>query len=102
MKGFLLIIALLAPCSCFVGHVTSRRAPWTLSQKSLFPDSVSTLIATIDADIAKIPENEFAPVFMGGVVVMFGGVIASLIVGTILEKGDLYASVVCLSILLIS
>jgi hypothetical protein len=45
-------------------------------------------------DIAKLTDNEFAPIFAGAIVVMFGGVISALIVGFILEKGDLYASVV--------
>jgi hypothetical protein len=61
------------------------------------PDSIysaSTTLATIDMDIAKLSDNEFAPVFAGGIVVMFGGLISALIVGFILEKGDLYASVV--------
>ena len=51
-------------------------------------------ISTIDSDIANIPQNEFAPVFMGGIVVMFGGVISALIVGYILESKNLYANVV--------
>ena len=63
----------------------------------VFPDSIyttSTTLATIDMDIAKLSDNEFAPVFMGAIVVMFGGVLSALIVGFILDKGDLYASVV--------
>ena len=56
--------------------------------------SSSWLLSTIDSDIASIPENEFKPVFMGGVVVMFGGLISTLMVGFILESKDLYASVV--------
>ena len=52
------------------------------------------MISTIDSDIANIPTNEFAPVFMGGMVVMFGGVLSALIVGFILENGNLYANVV--------
>lgn len=51
-------------------------------------------ISTIDSDIANIPQNEFAPVFMGGIIVMFGGVISALIVGYILESKNLYANVV--------
>jgi hypothetical protein len=52
------------------------------------------LISTIDSDIANIPTNEFAPIFMGGIIVMFGGVLSALIVGFILENGNLYANVV--------
>ena len=51
-------------------------------------------IATIDSDIANIPQNEFAPVFMGGLTVMFGGLIAVLFVGFIIDKRDLYANIV--------
>jgi hypothetical protein len=51
-------------------------------------------LSTIDADIANIPTNEFAPVFFGGITVMFGGVLSALIVGYILDSKDLYASVV--------
>lgn len=61
---------------------------------SSFLDSTSTFISTIDGDIAKISDNEFAPVFMGGIAVMFGGVLSAIVVGGILEKGDLYANVV--------
>ena len=61
---------------------------------SLFPPESSHWIATIDADIANIPDNEFAPIFMGGILVMFGGVLSAVILGFILEKGDLYANVV--------
>lgn len=51
-------------------------------------------IATIDSDIANIPDNEFASVFAGGIVVMFGGLLSALAVGFILEKRNLYATVV--------
>uniref|UniRef100_A0A8J9RZR4 Uncharacterized protein n=1 Tax=Phaeodactylum tricornutum TaxID=2850 RepID=A0A8J9RZR4_PHATR len=57
----------------------------------------SALIATIDSDIASIPVNEFAPVFAGGMAVMFGGVLSAIITGAILEKRDLYATVVAAS-----
>jgi len=62
-------------------------------QRNLFPE-VTSWIATIDSDIANIPENEFAPVFAGGIAVMFGGVISAFVVGTMVEKGDLYNSVI--------
>jgi hypothetical protein len=54
----------------------------------------SLLVATIDSDVASIPENEFAPVFLGGVAVMLGGLVSALVVGYILERRDLYATVV--------
>ncbi|CAJ1943202.1 unnamed protein product [Cylindrotheca closterium] len=50
----------------------------------------SVWLATIDADIDAIPENEFATVFAGGIGVMFGGVLSTMIVGFILEKSDIY------------
>mmetsp|Transcript_29840 Transcript_29840/g.62367 ORF Transcript_29840/g.62367 Transcript_29840/m.62367 type:complete len:219 (-) Transcript_29840:962-1618(-) len=56
--------------------------------------SSSWLLSTIDADIANISDNEFRPVFMGGIVVMFGGLLSALIVGLILEQKDSYASIV--------
>ena len=52
------------------------------------------LVATIDSDIANVPENEFAPIFAGGILVMFGGVLSALIVGFILESRNLYANVI--------
>lgn len=54
----------------------------------------SLLIATIDSDIANIPDNEFSSVFAGGIVVMFGGLISALFVGWILDSRNLYANVV--------
>jgi hypothetical protein len=51
-------------------------------------------LATVDSDIAKLSDNEFAPVFFGGIMVMVGGVVSAMIVGFILEKRDLYANVV--------
>mmetsp|Transcript_16863 Transcript_16863/g.23444 ORF Transcript_16863/g.23444 Transcript_16863/m.23444 type:complete len:202 (+) Transcript_16863:148-753(+) len=65
-----------------------------LDSSSSFAASTNLLISTIDSDIAKIPENEFAPVFMGGIAVMFGGVLSAVIVGAILESRDSYASIV--------
>jgi len=49
-------------------------------------------LATIDADIDAIPDNEFATVFAGGIAVMFGGVLSTVIVGFILDKSDIYAN----------
>ena len=68
--------------------------PWDHHLIDAAATSSSWLLSTIDSDIASIPENEFKPVFMGGVVVMFGGLISTLMVGFILESKDLYASVV--------
>ena len=52
------------------------------------------LLATVDADIAKLSDNEFAPIFAGGILVMFGGVASALIVGAILESRNSYANVI--------
>ena len=53
-----------------------------------------TLLATIDADIANIPTNEFRTVFLGGLGVMAGGLLSAVAVGVILEASDGYAAVV--------
>ena len=52
------------------------------------------LLATVDQDIAKMSDNEFAPIFAGGILVMFGGVASALIVGAILESRNSYANVI--------
>eukprot|EP00977_Amphora_coffeiformis_P000085 scaffold19_cov169-Amphora_coffeaeformis.AAC.10 len=51
-------------------------------------------LATIDADIANIPTNEFRTVFLGGLAVMAGGLLSAVAVGVILEASDGYAAVV--------
>jgi hypothetical protein len=51
-------------------------------------------VATIDSDIAKIPENEFAPVFLGGMAVMLGGVLSAAFVGTVVDQKNLYGQLV--------
>jgi hypothetical protein len=72
-----------------VGYITSQ------SKRHMFPDMVNSLvIATIDSDIANIPTNEFATVFAGGIVVMFGGLFSALAVGFIIDKRNLYANIV--------
>lgn len=60
----------------------------------LFDPTASSWIATIDSDIASMSDNEFAPIFAGGIVVMFGGLLSAVITGFILEKNDSYASVI--------
>jgi hypothetical protein len=73
------------------GYVSSQ------SKRSLFSDFTNTgslIVATIDSDIANIPTNEFAPVFAGGIVVMFGGLLSALVVGFIIDKRNLYANLV--------
>ena len=89
--------ALLTSCTAFVSSSPRAFARQTQHNMMVFPDSIyttSTTLATIDMDIAKLSDNEFAPIFMGAILVMFGGVLSALIVGFILDKGDLYASIV--------
>lgn len=57
---------------------------------ALIQSVCSTLVATIDSDIASIPTDEFGKVFAGGVFLMFTGAISALIVGLILEYGNSY------------
>jgi hypothetical protein len=56
--------------------------------------SASNFISTVSADIDSIPNNEFATVFGGGIAVMIGSVISTLMVGYLLESNNSYASVV--------
>lgn len=92
---FLLSLAsLLHVVTAFVAvGLTPRRV--VRSHISLVPPNaigeVSSWIATIDSDIANVPTNEFAPIFTAGLVVMFGGVFSTVLLGYLLEKNDLYA-----------
>jgi hypothetical protein len=52
------------------------------------------MVATIDSDISNLSANEFAPVFMGGIAVMFGGLLSVLFVGYIVNSQDLSARIV--------
>ena len=56
--------------------------------------SASNFISTISADIDNIPDDNFAQVFAGGIAVMIGGVLSTVMVGFLLESGNSYASVV--------
>jgi hypothetical protein len=56
--------------------------------------SSSQIISTVSSDIDSIPTDDFGTVFAGGIAVMIGGVISTLMVGFLLERGDSYASVV--------
>jgi hypothetical protein len=56
--------------------------------------STNLLLSTIDSDIAKLSDNEFAPVFLGGIAVMVGGLLSAVFVGLVVDKKDLYASLV--------
>ena len=74
--------------SIFTSSSTAAAAAPTFHQMNNF------LLATIDADIANISDNEFAPIFPGGIMVMFGGILSALIVGFILESNNSYANVI--------
>jgi len=52
----------------------------------------SMWVATIDADIANIQLEEFRKVFAGGIAVMIGGLVSTTLLGTIIDKKDLYAN----------
>mmetsp|Transcript_14976 Transcript_14976/g.31066 ORF Transcript_14976/g.31066 Transcript_14976/m.31066 type:complete len:202 (-) Transcript_14976:2470-3075(-) len=52
----------------------------------------SMWIATIDSDIANIQLEEFRKVFAGGIAVMVGGLVSTTLLGTIIDKKDLYAN----------
>jgi hypothetical protein len=62
--------------------------------ESFISTSQSLLLSTIDADIAQLSDNEFAPIFAGGILVMFGGLLSALVVGTIVDQKNLYATIV--------
>jgi hypothetical protein len=93
-------IVAFAPCRIVTEYYQSTRISKIgyarlQSELSLSPSVVgSMIVATIDSDIANIPTNEFAPVFAGGVAVMFGGLLSALIVGFIIDKRNLYANLV--------
>jgi hypothetical protein len=106
----------LASASAFVATGRSETAasataavarPWTTTTRLRVVHDVSTVsglleqaaasswwVATIDSDIAKIPENEFAPVFLGGMAVMLGGVLSAAFVGTVVDQKNLYGQLV--------
>merc|ERR1711862_637836 len=56
--------------------------------------STDKLIATIDSDIASISNDDFKTVFLGCVVVMFGGLLSTLVVGLILKTNNGYGRVI--------
>jgi len=68
--------------------------PITSTIMDTFPSATSIYIATIDADIANIADDQFGVVFAGGIVVMFGGVFSALAVGAILNAGQSYGRVI--------
>ena len=90
----ILLVNLMTNCA-FVTKNAIRYPRGTPVQVMQDPfTSSSTIIATIDADIAKISNEDFGLVFAGGILVMVGGVLSALIVGFILEKSNNYAQIV--------
>lgn len=89
----LLSIACLSSTMAFAPSPIST--PTRAQSTSLnFSPATTNLISTISADIDNIPQNEFATVFAGGIAVMIGGVLSTVIVGFLLESGNSYANVV--------
>jgi len=92
---------LLLLLSCLTWHTsysfTSRTIPTSPRRTELRllpPEASSLLIATIDSDIAKLSDNEFAPIFLGGIGVMLGGLVSAIVVGTMVDKGNLSVQLV--------
>jgi hypothetical protein len=75
-------------------HVSSSLLSVVADNNILAAASSWWWIATIDSDIAKIPDNEFAPVFLGGMAVMLGGVLSAAFVGTVVDQKNLYGQLV--------
>ncbi len=80
--------------------VSSRQSSPTSTSLNLWlPDehvlsSASSFLATIDSDIANIPDDEFRKVFAGGGVIMFGSILSTIFVGFLIESGGGYADLV--------
>lgn len=83
----------------FVPTVVVKQQQRTASRRSTYsslnlwiPDdhtfaSASSFIATIDSDIASIPDDQFGKVFAGGIFIMFGSVLSTIFVGFLIESG---------------
>lgn len=111
-----IIVSLLACLTCFVraftvsqtgshqrhtstlsyhNHRCTLRHHRSITARTMMPMfDHDFLVATIDSDIAKMSDNEFAPVFLGGVLVMFGGLLSALFVGMVVDRKDLSAQLV--------
>lgn len=77
---------------------SSRQSP-TTSLNLWLPDehtlaSASSFIATIDSDIASIPDDEFGKVFAGGGMIIFGSILSTIFVGFLIESTGGYADLV--------
>lgn len=56
--------------------------------------SATTLLSTIDSDIASIPDDQFRKVFAGGGLIMFGSLLSTMFVGYLIESNNSYADLV--------
>jgi hypothetical protein len=56
--------------------------------------SASTVLSTIDSDIASIPDDQFRTVFAGGALIMLGSVLSTAFVGFLVDSNKSYASLV--------
>jgi len=56
--------------------------------------STSTFLSTVSADIDNVPTDQFGKIFAGGIFVMFGSVVSTMIVGSIIEKSGIYGDIV--------
>ena len=56
--------------------------------------SASNILATIDSDIANIPDDEFGKVFAGGGIIIFGSILSTIFVGFLVESSGSYAELV--------
>ena len=76
----------------------SRQSPATALNLWLPDDhtlhSASSFLATIDSDIASIPDDEFRKVFAGGGFIMLGSILSTIFVGFLVESGGGYADLV--------
>jgi hypothetical protein len=73
-------------------QITAERRSTTTPLNLWLPDdhalaSASSFIATIDSDIASIPDDQFGKVFAGGIFIMFGSVLSTIFVGFLVESG---------------
>jgi hypothetical protein len=56
--------------------------------------SPSTILSTIDSDIASIPDDQFRKVFAGGGLIMLGSVLSTIFVGFLIDSNNAYADLV--------
>jgi hypothetical protein len=91
--------------NAFIPHLTtSHPSPTTTTLHAILPEhldlthhaltSATTLLSTIDSDIASIPDDQFRKVFAGGGLIMFGSLLSTMFVGYLIESNNSYADLV--------